>query len=65
MEQILLEHVRAEEKWLKDRTAQLGRIRGELERRFVQARASASDDLALAVKDAAAGAEAYNWTSYR
>ncbi len=60
MDETLLEHVKAEQKWLKDRLSQLGRIRDELERRVGQARSSASDVPALTAQDAPAGVEAYN-----
>lgn len=57
---MLLEHVKAEQKWLKDRLSQLGRIRDELEKRLGQARSTASDAAARTGQDTAAGAEAYN-----
>lgn len=57
---MLLEHVKAEQKWLKDRLSQLGRIRDELEKRLGQARSTASDAAAQTAQDTAAGAEAYN-----
>lgn len=57
---MLLEHVKAEEKWLRDRLAQLGRIRGELEKRVGQGHATAASAPTLSAQGTPAGAEAYN-----
>jgi len=60
MDQVLLEHVKAEEKWLKDRLAQLGRIREKIEGRQSGAHGPAHESPALTAQDAPSGAEAYN-----
>lgn len=58
---MLLEHVKAEEKWLKDRLAQLGRIREKIEGRKPVVHAPSHESPALTGQDTHdCGGQAYN-----